>query len=106
MGHLQDNGYEVDVRDVNGAKLDSIKSAHGVPGRLEGCHTGLVDGYVIEGHVPADVVSRLLRERPEVVGLSVPGMPEGSPGMEGPNPQPYDVVAFEAGGGVAVYERR
>jgi hypothetical protein len=82
VGHLQANGYDVEVREVGNAELVQIKSEHGVPQELT--HTGIVDGYVIEGHVPADVVDRLLRERPDVIGLSVPGMPVGSPGMEGP----------------------
>ncbi len=74
---------------------------------LEGCHTAEVDGYVVEGHVPADVIDRLLAERPEgVKGLAVPGMPVGSPGMEGPNPEPYNVIAFDGQGGMSVYERR
>ena len=92
--------------DVNGAELAAIKAEHGVPGELQGCHTATVDGYVIEGHVPADLVARLLDEHPDVTGLSVPGMPVGSPGMAGPNPQPYNVVAFDRDGGAEVYERR
>ena len=106
MGHLQENGYDVEVREVGDAELVRIKSEHGVPGPLYGCHTGIVDDYVIEGHVPADVIARLLRERPEIIGLSVPGMPVGSPGMEGPNPQPYDVLTFDQSGPGEVYERR
>ena len=85
MGHLQANDFEVVAKDVMNAQLVEIKSEYGVPQRLEGCHTAIVEGYVIEGHVPADVIMRLLDEKPEVVGLSVPGMPVGSPGMEGPN---------------------
>jgi len=80
-----------------------------VPQALESCHTALVGGYVVEGHVPADVIQRLLRERPAVAGIAVPGMPAGSPGMEGlPGParQPYNVLAFRAEGGWSVYERR
>ena len=106
MGHLQANGYDVDARDVSNAELVAFRARHGVPNHLKGCHTGVVDGYVIEGHVPADLVARLLRERPEVVGLSVPGMPVGSPGMEGPNPEPYNIVTFDSGGRSKVYERR
>ncbi|MHC4089456.1 MAG: DUF411 domain-containing protein [Planctomycetota bacterium] len=94
------------MREVGDAELVQIKSEHGVPQQLAGCHTGVVDGYVIEGHVPADVMGRLLRERPDVIGLSVPGMPVGSPGMEGPNPVPYDVLTFDEGGQTEVYERR
>jgi hypothetical protein len=65
-----------------------------------------VQGYIIEGHVPADLIRRLLKERPEVAGLAVPGMPVGSPGMEGPNPQPYDVISFDKQGRTSVYARR
>ncbi len=105
MGHLQENGFEVEVRDVDGAGLSTIKHEHGVAAELQGCHTGIVDGYVIEGHVPADLIARLLDERPEVLGLSVPGMPVGAPGMEGPNPQPYTVYTFD-GDGAEVYAQR
>ncbi len=106
MGHLQDNGYTVETKHVNDAELAAIKAEQGVPGELQGCHTATVDGYVIEGHVPADLVARLLEERPNVAGLAVPGMPVGSPGMVGPNPQPYNVIAFDRAGGAEVYERR
>jgi hypothetical protein len=106
VGHLQENGYDVVVREVDDAELTNIKSEHGVPGELAGCHTGIVDGYVVEGHVPADVLTRFLKERPEVVGLSVPGMPPGSPGMPSPNPVPYNVVTFDRNGQAVVYERR
>ncbi len=106
MGHLQDNGYTVESKNVNGAELAAIKAQHGVPGELQACHTATVDGYVIEGHVPADLVARLLEERPNVAGLTVPGMPVGSPGMAGPNPQPYNVLAFDRDGGAEVYALR
>ena len=82
----------------------AIKSEHGVPPELGSCHTALVDGHVIEGHVPADAIRRLLRENPEFVGLSVPGMPQGAPGMEGPNPVRYDVRAWDETGRSTVYE--
>ena len=77
--------------------LRPVKTKYGVPADLEACHTALVDGYVVEGHVPADVIGRLLRERPKVAGLAVPGMPIGSPGMEveGRLPARYDVFMFD-----------
>ena len=80
--------------------MAALKTAKGVPQDLWSCHTMEVDGYIIEGHVPADAVAKLLRERPEgVAGLAVPGMPLGSPGMElGDQVQPYDVIAFGPGG--------
>jgi hypothetical protein len=79
-----------------------------VPSALESCHTGLVEGYVIEGHVPADVIDQLLRERPKIAGLAVPGMPLGSPGMESPGGkrERYDIVAFDAAGRTRVFARR
>ena len=66
----------------------------------------MVQGYVIEGHVPADLIHRLLKEKPAVAGLAVPGMPVGSPGMEGVNPQPYDVLTFDKDGKTSIYARR
>lgn len=106
MGHLRQSGFRVDGRDV--ADLDAVKRKHGVPARLESCHTAVVAGYVIEGHVPADVIDRLLRERPRIVGLSVPGMPAGSPGMESPGQRAerYDVYAFDSRHQTAVFASR
>jgi hypothetical protein len=77
-----------------------------VPQKLYSCHTATVQGYVIEGHVPADLIHRLLKEKPEVAGLAVPGMPVGSPGMEGVNPQPYEVLTFDKDGNISIYARR
>ncbi len=75
---------------------------------LESCHTALVEGYVVEGHVPADLIDRLLRDRPRVAGIAVPGMPAGSPGMETPGraPERYLVLAFEAGGRTTIFASR
>ena len=106
MVHLQENGFAVEVQDVTNDELVNIKGEQGVPRNLEGCHTAIIDGYVIEGHVPADVLTRFLADAPAVKGLSVPGMPVGSPGMEGPNPVPYDVLTFDAQGRTTVYESR
>ena len=102
--HMRRNGFTVDARDVN--DLDAVKQRMGVPRRLQSCHTGEIAGYVIEGHVPADLVQRLLRERPAVAGIAVPGMPMGSPGMEGPYSEPYDIIAFTRGGATSVYATR
>lgn len=96
VSHLRDAGLEVTAIDVS--DMQQIKADHGVPQQLSSCHTALVDGYVVEGHVPAGDVLRLLEERPQVTGLTLPGMPIGSPGMEGPNPESYVVYAFEANG--------
>jgi hypothetical protein len=89
--------------------LTPIKARYGVERELQGCHTATVDGlYVIEGHVPADVIERLLDETPAIVGLSVPGMPVGSPGMEVPGREPerYDVLTFDKDGNTQIYARR
>jgi hypothetical protein len=105
VGHLQKKGFTVTAADVPQAHLMALKDQHGVPKRLHACHTGVIAHYVIEGHVPGDVIARLLQERPDVVGLAVPGMPIGSPGMEGPNPTPYEVLSFDKNGRIQVYER-
>lgn len=85
--------------------MTSIKAAQGVPSELQSCHTAIVDGYIVEGHVPAADIQRLLRERPQVRGLAVPGMPVGSPGMElqGAALDPYDVIAFEESGRTSIF---
>lgn len=105
VDHLRDHGFAVVERDTS--DMAPIKAAHGTGGALESCHTGLVDGYVIEGHVPADLIARLITEKPEgVAGLAVPGMPMGSPGMEGPYKDDYDVLAFRKDGTTSVYAKR
>jgi len=103
--HMKQNGFRIESHDT--ANVDPIKDAAKVPGNARSCHTGLVGGYAIEGHVPAEVVRRLLREHPaEIAGLAVPGMVTGSPGMEGPYPEHYDVIAFHKDGTTSVYEKR
>ncbi len=103
MGHLQAKGFKVESVGATNIQLNEVKDRYGVPPNLRSCHTGLVGDYVIEGHVPGEVISRLLREKPAIVGLAVPGMPVGSPGMEGPNPQPFTVFSFDQDGNVEVY---
>jgi len=100
---MQANGYRLKVEDMN--NLSPIKMQYGVPGQLQSCHTAIVDGYVIEGHVPVKEIERLLAERPPITGLAVPGMPAGSPGMEtaGGAPEPYEVLAFYPDGRIEVY---
>lgn len=107
MGHLRSNGFKVDDVSVTNGKLHSIKRKYGVPGELAGCHTAVVDGYVVEGHVPAEDILRMLEEKPEIVGLAVPGMPAGSPGMEAPGGRQsrYRVLSFDDQGGMSVYAR-
>jgi hypothetical protein len=92
VAHLKRNGFETRVTETT--DMRAIKQQFGVPSALGSCHTAEVEGYVIEGHVPASAILRLLRERPTGKGLSVPGMPIGSPGMEGGTPETYDVVLF------------
>lgn len=103
VGYLENEGFSVRVEDVQ--DLRGIKKSYGVPPTLESCHTAVVEGYLIEGHVPAEVIRRLLARRPEVAGISVPGMPIGSPGMEVPGTpaDPYDVIAFDEEGATTVF---
>ena len=103
IAHLEANGFKVNAHDV--ADLTQVKREHGVRRELTSCHTALVDGYVIEGHVPADDIQRLLQERPDVVGLAVPGMVMGSPGMEGPTSEPYNVLTFDREGNTTVFAK-
>lgn len=103
--HLEDNGFAVDVRERDAVGLRTIKDRFAVQSPLQSCHTAVVDGYVIEGHVPAGDIRRLLEEKPAVSGLEVPGMPMGSPGMEGPRQDSYAVLAFNKAGNSTVYNR-
>lgn len=98
--HLRAAGFAVEA--MNAPNLNAVRSKLGVPRKLAGCHTATVNGYVIEGHVPAEQVRRLLHEQPDVVGISVPGMPVGSPGMEGPSGRPYQVLSWRKDGSVEV----
>ena len=100
---MEDNGYSVQVEDVD--NLGTVKQSHQIPSQLQACHTAIVDGYIIEGHVPVSEVERLLSERPDIAGLAVPGMPPGSPGMEvsSGSGQPYDVIAFDKAGNLQVF---
>ena len=101
--HLKNHGFT--VRTTNREDLSDFKASHRVPRGVQSCHTAVVNGYVVEGHVPTSDVQRLLKERPEIVGLAVPGMPIGSPGMEmeGRRVQPFDVLAFDKDGQTRVF---
>lgn len=105
VDHLKHAGFQTTVTDMPQESLNAVKTKHKVPAAVHSCHTALVDGYVVEGHVPASEVKRLLKEKPKVVGLAVPGMPLGSPGMEvsGVTAQPYDVLTFDAQGKTKVF---
>lgn len=96
-------GFSVETRIET--RMNLIKARHGVPDDLVSCHTALVEGYVIEGHVPAEAIAKLLAERPKLAGLSVPGMPVGSPGMEvaGEKPDPFRVIGFAPGAAPIVF---
>jgi len=103
VDHLKANGFRVTTENL--ADLTMVKQMHRVPRPLHSCHTATVGGYVVEGHVPAADVKRLLAEKPKAVGIAVPDMPIGSPGMEGPNPVPYEVYRFDARGNTEVFAR-
>src|SRR5262245_45124487 len=97
--YLDENGFDVQV--VETFDLPAVKREHGVPEALEGCHTILVDGYVVEGHMPADIIKRLLNEKPAIKGISLPGMPMGWPGMAGAKTGPFTVYEIGDGTGPA-----
>ena len=100
---MEKNGFTAETKDMD--DLSAVKSQYAVPPELQSCHTAIVDGYVVEGHVPVSEVNRLLSERPAVIGIAVPGMPMGSPGMEvsGQAAQPFDVITFAKDGKTEVY---
>jgi hypothetical protein len=101
--HLIKHGYTVKVNDTR--ELKKVKRSLGVPEKLEACHTALVGAYLVEGHVPAADIDRLLKTHPKVAGIAVPGMPAGSPGMEMGARQPYSVISFDRAGKTAVFAR-
>jgi hypothetical protein len=103
--HMKANGF--DVKAVNVDDIDKVKRDNGVPASAQSCHTGVVNGYVVEGHVPADAVLKMLKDRPAIAGIAVAGMPMGSPGMEvGGVKEPFDVLSFDKAGKTAVYQKR
>ncbi|HSG48997.1 MAG TPA: DUF411 domain-containing protein [Longimicrobiales bacterium] len=101
--HLREAGFTVDVKDI--PNMLAVKAELGMPGEMASCHTARIAGYLIEGHVPAQDIRRMLAERPDIRGIAVPGMPVGSPGMEveGQPADAYDVLAFDARGQTSVY---
>ena len=104
VDHLKAAGFAPTVHTVQTMAEAPIRKR--VPAPLYSCHTATLEGYVVEGHVPADVIQKLLREKPRVEGIAVPGMPAGSPGMESSRPEAYDVVTFDASGKTAVFAKR
>ena len=101
--HLRANGFEVKATDVQSA--DSYRAKGGIPDHLGSCHSAFVNGYIIEGHVPAKDIKRLLMEKPKAKGLTVPGMPIESPGMEGPGAVKYEVLLVQPDGATRVFSR-
>ena len=95
VDHMTAAGFKVIAHDTS--NMQAVKTKLGVPDAMASCHTSVVNGYVIEGHVPAADIQRLLRDKPKVAGLAVPGMVTGSPGMEGSRSDPYNVMAFGDG---------
>ena len=104
VDHMRVNGFNVRVTDVDDVTEFRVKA--GVPDSLRSCHTATIDGYAVEGHIPADVVRNLLAQRPPVRGIAVPGMPIGSPGMEGARKERYNVLAFDEMGATSVFATR
>jgi hypothetical protein len=104
IDHLKENNF--DVKDIVSDEMDAIKARHGIPKEMASCHTAIVDGYVVEGHVPASDITNMLKTRPKVVGLAVPGMVTGSPGMEmGGRVDPYDVMSFDKENHFQIFHR-
>ena len=102
---MNENGFDLGITPSE--KINELKTTLGIPEQVRGCHTTVTDGIIVEGHVPADLVQRILRERPEgIIGISVPNMPMGSPGMEGTYKEDYPVVVFDAKGKIFLYEMR
>jgi len=107
VSHMKTNGFTVDAHDVGDDMLEQVKTTAGVPSALRSCHVALAGGYAFEGHVPADLVKRVLSTKPKLAGLAVPGMPAGSPGMEmGTRKDPYQVMAYDRTGKSWVYDKR
>jgi hypothetical protein len=104
--HLEANGFTVKVNATEPSVLASLKRQAGIGDKLASCHTAMIDGYVIEGHVPGTDIKRLVAERPQAIGLAVPGMPVGSPGMEqGAEFEPYDVLLIKEDGSTETFAR-
>lgn len=101
--HLEQSGFEVKAHDVS--DVNAARQALGMPQQLGACHTAKVGNYLVEGHVPAADIRKLLKEKPKALGIAVPGMPPGSPGMESPRPVPYDTLLVGNDGSVKVYSR-
>ena len=104
VDHLEQNGFKAEVVDM--PDLSAVKTKYGVAPKLQSCHTAVVGDYTVEGHVPADLIMKMVNEKPAIAGLAVPGMPAGSPGMEGATKENYDVLTFDRAGSTTVYAQR
>ena len=102
IDHLEDNNFIVDTYNKDNMNLAKLQLG-GVPRNLQSCHTAKVGDYLVEGHVHAELITKILEEKPSIKGLAVPGMPMGSPGMKGPRNDPYDVLAFNEDGSFTIY---
>ena len=101
--HAQKHGFK--IKDLKTESMEALKQKHNIPTELASCHTAIIDGYVMEGHIPADDIKRFLSEQPKLAGLAVPGMPIGTPGMEARDiKQPFQVLAFNNKGEVEVFK--
>lgn len=104
VDHMRANGFTVETMDL--PDLTMVKERYAIGQSLRSCHTAVIGDYAFEGHVPADVIKKFLEEKPSVAGLAVPGMPMGSPGMEGASKDKYDVLTFDRAGRTTVYAQR
>ena len=104
VDYMRKNGFNVTAIDTS--DVASVKAKYGIASELHSCHTAIVGDYAIEGHVPAEEIHRMLKEKPTIAGLAVPGMPTGSPGMEGAIKEKYDILTFDRAGKTTVYAQR
>ena len=105
VDHMRKNGFDVQALDVSSGDVRAVSKAAGLKDADTSCHTAKIGNYTVEGHVPADDIKRLLKEKPAISGLSAPGMPQGSPGMEQGTTEPYDVIAFTKDGRSTVFAK-
>ena len=105
VDHMKANGFDVQAMDVGSADVRAVSKAAGLKDEDTSCHTAKIGNYTVEGHVPAADIKRMLQEKPAIAGLSAPGMPQGSPGMEQGVKEPYDVIAFKKDGTSTVYAK-
>lgn len=106
VDHLRANGFQVEAKDVSADQVRAVSKAAGLPEDGTSCHTAKIGNYVVEGHVPASDIHRMLKEKPAIAGIAAPGMPMGSPGMDqGGAKEPYDVMAFTKDGKMTVFSK-